>query len=152
MGDWREEMQSALEAFAAVAKLAGCTITPGEMTVEWLPAPHRPPSRLPIGKMAVYAFWGDGCWLKIGKVGPQSNARYTSQHYSPSSAQSTLAGSLVGDKQMEKAEGFDPEKSGAWIKAHTSRVNVLLPADQPRELVSLLEAFLHLRLRPRYEG
>jgi hypothetical protein len=33
-------------------------------------APHRPPSRLPPGEMAVYAFTKDG--VKAGKAGPNS--------------------------------------------------------------------------------
>jgi len=41
---------------------------------------------------------------------------------------------------------------GAWISAETHRVNILLSARREPELLALLEAFLHLRLRPRYEG
>lgn len=102
--------------------------------------------------MAVYGFWGDGRWLKIGKVGPNSNARYTSQHYIAGSALSTLAGSLAKDTAMNGVVGFDPRAPGVWIRASTHRVNILLPATRERALLSLLEAFLHLRLRPRYEG
>lgn len=100
--------------------------------------------------MAVYAFWSEGGWLKVGKVGPNSNARYTSQHYLAGSAPSTLAGSLMRSPPTDN--GFDPAQAGAWIRERTCRVNILLPAHQPRELLSLLEAFLHLRLRPRFEG
>ena len=115
-------------------------------------APQRPPARLPVGRMAVYGFWGDGVWLKIGKAGPNSNARYTSQHYNPGSAQSTLAASLAGDSHMLTVAGFDPHTPGAWIKASAHRVNILLPSQRRKELLSLLEAFLHLRWKPRYEG
>ena len=68
------------------------------------------------------------------------------------SAPSTLAGSLVADPGMLTVAGFDPKAPGVWIKAATHRVNVLMPDSRQRELLSLLEAFLHLRLRPRYEG
>jgi hypothetical protein len=47
--------------------------------------------------------------------------------------------------------GFDPKEPGLWIKAATHQVNILMPDSRERAL-SLLEAFLHLRLRPRYEG
>ncbi len=148
--DWRAEAEAAAEAFHTVAEIGGTPLGRGELMIEALPAPHRPPSRLPAGRMAVYGFWGDGQWLKVGKVGANSSARYTSQHYNTGSALSTLAGSLI------KAPPADPLFTASscrdWICASTSRVNWLLPADRPRELLSLLEAFLHLRLRPRFEG
>ncbi|WP_239492727.1 hypothetical protein [Luteitalea sp. TBR-22] len=52
---------------------------------------------------------------------------------------------------MAAIAGFDPADAGAWIKSATHRVNILMPTSEPRELLALLEAFLHLRLRPRYE-
>ncbi len=152
MNNWREEVENALAAFTTVAALAGDPISRDEIGVEYLPAPHCPPPRLPTCRMAVYGFWGDGTWLKIGKAGPHSNTRYTSQHYNPGSAQSTLAGSLANDPRMLTVEGFDLEAPGAWIKTATHRVNILVPSQRQKELVALLEAFLHLRLRPRYEG
>ena len=144
------EARAALADFIEVARLGGVELSPNELSAEFLPAPHRAPTRLPVGTMAVYAFWGDGGWLKVGKVGPNSNARYTSQHYSAGSALSTLAGSLTASRPADA--GFDPADCGAWIKSRTHRLNVLMPATRPRELLSLLEAFLHLRLRPRFEG
>jgi hypothetical protein len=152
MTGWRDEVEQALTDFEIVARLAGDPIFRAEIEVEYLDAPHRPPSRLPAGKMAVYGFWSDGDWLKVGKVGPNSNARYTSQHYNAESAMSTLAGSLVNDPRMRTVAGFEPLAPGVWIKAATHRVSILLPAHRERALLSLLEAFLHLRLRPRYEG
>ena len=152
MTPWRDEIEQALAAFLTVTDLAGDPISKAEIVVEFLPAPHRPPSQLPSGKMAVYAFWGDRMWLKIGKAGPNSGARYASQHYNPGSARSTLAGSLVNDARMVLIPGLDPQTPGAWIKSSTHRVNILLPSNRQKTLLSLLEAFLHVRLKPRYEG
>jgi hypothetical protein len=152
MNAWSEDVETGIAAFFTVAALADDPISRADLVTEYLTAPHRPPTRLPAGKMAVYGFWGDGGWLKVGKVGPQSNARYTSQHYNLGSAQSTLAGSLAADPHMLTIAGFDPKAPGAWIKAASHRVNILMPDSRRRELLSLLEAFLHLRLRPRYEG
>ncbi|MDX8477012.1 hypothetical protein RFN28_00815 [Mesorhizobium sp. VK24D] len=148
---YRQDVEAALEAFSVVAQLGNSTLLRHELVVEYLDAPHRPPSRLPSGKVAVYGFWANGCWLKIGKVGSNSHARYTSQHYNPGSAPSTLAASLRGDEAMTTIAGFDAAFPGAWIKEYTCRANILMAADKPREMLSLLEAFLHLRLRPRYE-
>ena len=102
--------------------------------------------------MAVYGFWWNGEWLKIGKVGPNTNVRYTSQHYNPNSARSTLAGSLVKDIRMVGIPDFAGSTPGDWIKSETSRVNILVPTDSGGELLSRLEAFLHERFQPRYEG
>ena len=151
MSDWRRDIEDAVQAFSSVAAMAGIPLSAGALTIEYLDAPHRPPSRLPPGMMAVYGFWGDGCWLKIGMAGAKSGARYCSQHYLPGSALSTLAASLVGDPRMASVVGFSPTAAGEWIKHSAHRVNILMPSWQPRELLALLEAFLHLRLRPRYE-
>jgi len=147
---WREEIEMAIAAFLSAAGLGGYPMNESMLDVEFLPAPHKP-SSLPKNKMAVYGFWGDGEWLKIGKARPNSNARYLSQHYNPKSAQSTLAASLARDLNMLRISNFDPQQPGQWIKSSTNRINILLSADEPRELLSFLEAFLHLRLRPRYE-
>lgn len=120
-------------------------------TVDFRPAPHRS-SGLPAGMMAIYAFWGDGAWLKIGKVGANSDARFRSQHYLPGSARSTLAGSIRADVDLSVRCAIDPAACGEWIRTNTHRCNVLLPATYPKSLLALLEAFLHHRLQPRYEG
>lgn len=152
MSAWRNEMESALVAFVTVAELAGESVQLSDLTVEFLDAPHKPPTHLPEGKMAIYAFWWNDAWLKIGQAGPKSEARYTSHHYNPNSSNSNLAKSLINDLQMLGVDGFDAKNPGQWIKASTCRVNILISFHKRRELLSLLEAFLHTRLRPRYEG
>lgn len=68
-------------------------------------AMHQPPS-LCSGKCAAYVFSlsddygapapaGPHRVLKVGRVGPNSNARFQSQHYSPRSSRSNLANSLL---------------------------------------------------------
>ena len=42
--------------FRHVAKLAGFSLAASDLTIESLSAPHRPPTRLPPGTMAVYLF------------------------------------------------------------------------------------------------
>jgi hypothetical protein len=152
VSSWHYDIASSLEAFRTVAAGAGVPISPQEVTVEFCDAPHTAPRRLPSGKVAVYGFWGSGVWLKIGKAGPNSNARYTSQHYSPGSAPSTLARSLADCPDMRSVTGFDAERPGDWIKRSTHRVNILLPMKYNGPVLALLEAYLHVRLKPRYEG
>jgi hypothetical protein len=66
MNSWRTDVEEALNDFLVVAELARDPILGTEIKVEFLAAPHFPPSRLPVGTMAVYGFWHDGVWLKIG--------------------------------------------------------------------------------------
>jgi hypothetical protein len=86
-----------------------------------------------------------------GMVEPKSQARYVSQHYNAGSALTTLAGSLTHDQRMIEVPGFDMAAPGACIKSSCNRVNILLSAALGRELLALLEAFLHVRMNPRYE-
>lgn len=151
MSNWKEEIEDALTDFVTVARLARHKIGREELTVNYMEAPHRPPSHLPLGNMAVYGFCVDGHWLKIGLAGPKSNARYTSQHYNPNSALSTLAASILRDPSISINSDFNSGAPGDWIKSACGRVNILLDSRHGLLLLALLEAFLHVRLKPRYE-
>lgn len=141
-----------LADFVAVARLAGVTLHQDDISIEVLPAPHVPPTRLPTGQMAVYVFTSGNDVLKVGKVGPNSQARYTSQHYNPGSAPSTLAKSMIADAERLGLAEADIEGIGGWIRTNVDRVNILLPAHLGVPVLSLMESFLQCRLRPRYEG
>ena len=140
-----------LADFATVARLARVTLAAEDIRVEALPAPHTP-TRLLAGQMAVYVFTHGDDVLKVGKVGPKSQARYTSQHYSLGSAQSTLAGSMIADAERLGLGEVDIAEIGNWIRSNVDRVNILLPASLGIRVLTLLEGFLQCRLRPRYEG
>ena len=140
------------EDFAKVARLAGVELPAAALTVEKLPAPHAPPTRLPSGKMAVYVFSRGAEVPKVGKVGAKSQARYTSQHYNPGSAMSTLAASILADRVRHELTDSDAASVGVWIKTNVDRVNFLLDERLGVRLLTLLEAFLQCRLNPRYEG
>ena len=138
--------------FRHVAKLAGFSLAASDLTIESLSAPHRPPTRLPPGTMAVYLFRHQGRVLKIGKAGPNSNARYTSQHYSPGAAQSTLAASLLKRGTEIGIREVTDSTVGDWIRENTDRCNLLLDSGYPIRLLTLLESFLQCRLDPVFEG
>jgi len=144
--------EDATRDFERVAQLTGVPLAPDTITIERLPAPHRPPSRLPGGKMAVYVLTYAGDTLKIGKAGANSQPRYTSQHYNPGSAQSTLAASILGDRARYALETAKETDVGTWIKANVDRVNLLMDERAGIPVLTLLETFLQCRLRPRYEG
>ena len=138
--------------FIKVASLAGIPMGADDLIVESLRAPHNPPTRLPAGKAAVYVFSHKGCALKIGKAGPNSNARYTSQHYSPRAAKSTLAASILKNGTEIGVHGMTELAVGSWIKANTDRYNFLLESSYPIRLLTLLESFLQCKLDPVFEG
>ena len=113
--------------------------------------PHLPPRRLPKGKMAVYTFVYEGEILKIGKAGPNSNARYTSQHYNPKSAMSNLAKSILSDKEMLE-KGINEENVGEWIKQNCRRIDIEIDVDLGIFTLEFIEAVLHYKYTPKYEG
>lgn len=151
MSTWRREITDAVSAFTKVSQLAGTPIRRDQIELVLLSAPHLAPTRLPEGRIALYGFWGDGGWLKIGMAGAKTQARYTSQHYNMGSAPSTLAGSIAKDPRMATIAGSDKAAVNAWVKTSCHRANILIDAAHGVPLLALFEAFLHVRLKPRYE-
>jgi len=138
--------------FAPIAEISGVRLPVDAIDVEVLSKPHLPSSMLPQGKMAVYVFlWGDLC-LKVGKVGPRSKERYTSQHYNPKSSQSNLAKSILNRGVEIGLPRLTEDSVGDWIRAETDRVNFLLDIEWGMPVLSLMESFLQCRLRPHFEG
>jgi hypothetical protein len=122
-----ELVSEAIDDFRKVAALAYTEFSTESLTVEISPKPHKSPRSLPTGQ-------------------------YTSQHYNPGSAMSTLAQSILTNPTKVGAVNIDPLSAGDWIRKHTDRVNLLLPATFGIPLLSLLEAFLHVRWKPVFEG
>lgn len=112
--------------------------------------PHQPRS-LPTGMMGVYTFWYQGEFLKIGKAGPSSNARFLSQHYNPRSAQSNLAASVLSDMRMQD-KSINENNVGDWIKNNCRRIDILLDSSLGIFTLELIEAALHYKYEPIYEG
>lgn len=84
--DYAEEICNTIES---VTTLLGKTVDPSKYKVIDRGLPHTPKSLQP-GMMGVYTFLYDDRFLKIGKAGPSSNARFLSQHYNPGSEMSKL--------------------------------------------------------------
>jgi hypothetical protein len=67
----------------------------------------------------------------VGRVGPNSNARFQSQHYNPGSAMSSLARSLLEGEGLWSYLGIErlnDTDMGAWIRRNTDRDHFYLPA------------------------
>ena len=151
MSDWKEEMRAALGDFLEVARLAGRPVGMDAFSVEFFDAPHIAPSGFRRDRMAIYGFWLDES-LKVGMAGPKSQARYDTQHYNIGSAMSTLAASVTADPKNTHLANLARTEVREWLLANCSRVNVLISAELGPHFLALLEAFLHVRLSPRYEG
>jgi hypothetical protein len=151
LDELRIKATNSLDAFTDVLKLANSSFA-REIELVLLPKPHKPPSSLPKGKVAVYSFFYDGKCLKVGKVGSKSQARYVSQHYLPNSSMSNLAKSLVNSASWSDLHSLEEASIGSWIKTYTDRINFVLPERAGLEVLSLLEAFLHCRWKPEFEG
>lgn len=135
---------------------------PCQLEHELLPAPHTPRS-LPAGYGAVYAFAlgrattsaaGAGMVLKVGKVGPNSNARFQSQHYLPTSAQSNLAKSLLAHPIVWPwlgISGLTPSNVKSWMTGNLDRLHIFVPGDRP-DVRSVLELYVRARVGSVFEG
>lgn len=146
-----EQGAAIADDFVKAARLAGVEIPRSDVQVACLPAPHRPPSSLPAGKLAVYAFMYGGRCLKVGKAGPNSAARYCGQHYG-FNAPSTLARSLLKYQSDIGVSGLTEQSAKDWICKHTERFDFLIPSRHGVFALSLLEAFVQCRLQPEFEG
>ncbi|CAN5881477.1 hypothetical protein BH24ACT15_BH24ACT15_05270 [soil metagenome] len=147
--------------FASAATATGFERPP--LRYEHLPAPHRPRG-LPTGFGAVYVFtlaarwWpgapGAGRVLKVGRVGPNSDARFCSQHYNPTSSSSNLANTLLTARVLWPylgIEGLDATTVGEWIKNNTERDHFFVPAGAAA-IMPILETYVRGRLAPVFEG
>ena len=140
-----------LDDFLIASKSGKIEIPPNVICIQELLMPHERPT-LPQGKMAVYVFSTETCVLKVGKVNPGSGLRYKYQHYNPKGANSTLAKSLLADKNVCQRGNLSEKNICDWIQKNTDRVNFLIDEDIDQFVLSLLEAFLQCRLQPIYEG
>jgi len=153
-----------LDDFVKAAQRASLPCERRTITHEVQPAPHEPHA-LPRGKCAVYVFslsapYGKCCpagahrVLKLGKAGPNSSARFQSQHYDPSRAPSTLATALVNSTILWPYLGItevDAAEVGRWIKKNVDRDNFYLDVAE-NNLLGELERYIKGRSGPVFEG
>lgn len=137
------------EIIESVTSAAGRKISSGYEIID-RGMPHVP-CPLKRGTMGVYTFLYKDAFLKIGKAGPNSSARFFSQHYLPASSASNLSKSLLNDSDM-KGLGMTGDTVGDWIKQNTRRIDIILDESLGIFTLELIEAALHFKYEPRYEG
>src|SRR3989442_5893681 len=160
--DEQQQLREVIAAFVEAARRNSIVIEEADIVAECLRALHRRPSRLPLGKHGVYWFTLRNCCLKVGKVGPLSAARYTSQHYNPKSSNSNLAKSILKSRDRLKRtcpvelhpaiDALTEESVGIWIEQNCTRFNVLIDAKFDDFALTLLESVVQSRFRPIFEG
>ena len=151
--------------FRSAAKRHNKDYSTSAIESEAVRAPHKP-APLPRGKCAVYVFslsaeYGARCAagahrvLKVGKAGPNTNARFQSQHYNPGSSPSNLAKSLLHSEFLWAYFGIASLTTGTigqWIKENTDRDHFYLDAAERNEMLGDLERYLKGVLGPAFEG
>lgn len=133
-----------------VLRIAEVAITEDQVQILDRGVPHIPKS-LPPGKFGIYTFSFENKFLKIGKAGSSSNARFLSQHYRPSSSNSNLAKSILMDAEFERYS-LSEENINVWIKQNVRRIDILVDASLGIFVLNLIEAFLHVYYQPKFEG
>lgn len=148
---WLEDVATiAVRDFVKVAQITGYNLDLRQISFEALPAPHKR-TALPPSRMAVYSFWLADKVLKVGLASPNNDARFRFHHYSPGTGVSNLSKSIQANL-LEFGLSEPPKSYRSWIEAHLARLDFLLPAAWGQPVGRLLEAYLHARWRPRFEG
>jgi len=106
------------------------------------------PGPLPRGFSAVYIFVYNNQCFKVGQAGPNSSARYHSQHYNADSCNSNLSKSIRENADYAALVGQG--NIGTWVKANTTRYNILIPVYYDSRFVNFAEAFFILKCNPLF--
>lgn len=142
-----------------IAHFVGHAVDRESITFDAWAAPHTPKD-LPPGKSAVYVFSlrsdatvpaGANRVVKVGKVGPTSNARFRYQHYSSRTVRSTLAGAIENNALLWGFIGYPGAgtDTGAWLRDATDRNNFYF---SDHSLTGMFEVYAKARFGPVYEG
>jgi hypothetical protein len=148
MTDYRKEFDRLIQK---VFSVLGEGIDRARYEIVIRNAPHDIP-QLPDGKMGIYTFLYNDRFLKIGKAGQNSKPRFSSHHYNPKSTMSTLAASLLKDKEMCRRCKISEANVKEWIMQNCTRIDVIIDAGLDVLALGLIESVLHYYYKPEYEG
>lgn len=148
---WLAEVaNAAVQDFVRISAVIGYEIDLDRIVIEVSPAPHkRGPLR--AHHMGIYSFWWRLEALKVGLASPNNNARFRYHHYSPGTSGSNLALSLSRCFE-EFAQSEEAVNYRSWIETEVDRIDFQMPAEWGQPIGRLMEAYLHARWRPRFEG
>jgi hypothetical protein len=157
--------QALVADFAGAASACAVPGWPCVVQTEVIRAPQGRQPVLPVGSGAVYVFAlsaeagrrapaGPGAVLKVGRVGANSGARFSSQHYSHTSAGSSLAKSLLRYRVMWPwlgIESLDASTVKSWMLQNLDRAHFFVPGEH-REVIAELEVYVRARVGSVFEG
>ncbi|MDX8367154.1 hypothetical protein [Cytobacillus sp. IB215665] len=132
-----------------------------DFSYSYLPAPHNP-NPLPNGAVGIYIFEVDSVFLKVGKAGMKTKARFNSNHYTKNGGDSTLFNKILSNKEFLKrnltdnglkktVNGLDIDNTTEWIKENIHRHEITFLTEKKTTL-DLLEVFMQYYLEPIFEG
>lgn len=121
------------------------------------------PTTLGRSKCGVYVFLNESHCFKVGKAGPNSQARWNSHHYClDETTPSTLPKSIIKNKTKFKKcfpvdkhaaiDNIKKENIRTWVTNNLSRMELVIPMQGDRFALSLLEAIAQFELKPIFEG
>ena len=142
--------QTDLQSLCDAAANARFIVEPNNLELlQWDAGKGHVPLPLPANTAAIYILKWNDTYLKVGKANANSNARYQSHHYNPNSSRSNLSRSLLEDSEFQALIGVGDV--GEWIKANTTRFNILIPSNLGKDFIHFAEAFFILKCSPRFE-
>lgn len=148
-----DDIRHTMEYVEEITQKLGYAFPSKSYYIEDAGCPHKL-SSLPKGYAAVYVFVyrteNKYEYLKIGKANVNSAARFTSQHYGFSTS-STLAKSICNDDEFRQI-GINKENVKEWMINNLHRINIFIGEEHGKAATELVEAILHYKFRPRYEG
>jgi hypothetical protein len=146
MATIENQLNDLLNRFREIHGVANILQMP--LVTQFQSGPHIRPSPLK-NERGVYLFFQNQVWLRIGQTG--YSPRFTSQHYGTKRAGSTFAADIWANR-LEFGFAGDETQIGTWIMGNFGRANVRISNDPDGFISRLLEAYLHLHLKPRFEG
>lgn len=143
-------MQDLKNEILASASIIGVNIREDQIEILDHGVPHvKPSATLQKDNYAIYLFFHEEKSLKIGKCGPKSKARFVYQHYGKS-ARSTLFRSLEADHYYSNLIGEDNIE--LWMLNNLRRISIIIDQKLGIYFVNYVEALLHLKYQPLFEG
>jgi hypothetical protein len=121
------------------------------------------PSVLRNGEQGVYVFLRGELCFKVGKAGPNSAPRWSSNHYKFNGNQNSIFAntiisknehfrSLFPDNQQNIFNDLTQENTKVWIRQNISRMEFKISSDESIGALNLLEGLVQYRMNPIYEG
>ena len=147
----KNEYEEIKTIFGQICTLLGETIDDNKIKIIYQKAPHKY-QKLPEHSMGIYMFKYKDEFLKIGKVNSKSNARFTSQHYNSTSTRSNLAKSILENAEFCATHSITKDNIKEWMLQNLDRIDILLEDSLGVFALNLLEAILHYKYKPNYEG